>query len=159
MTDDLPLDPDVDVGRDRRHRPTPVHLRPSSLAVVAAGGTVGTAAREAITLALPAVGGLPVAIFLINLCGAFLLGVLLEALARRGPDEGRRRTLRLLLGTGALGGFTTYSAFAADTAALVGSGDPGTAVLYVALTLVVGAVASAAGIAVAGRLRRRAEAS
>ncbi len=38
-----------------------------------------------------------------------MLGALLESLARRGPDEGRRRAIRLLVGTGGLGGFTTYS--------------------------------------------------
>lgn len=37
-----------------------------------------------------------------------------------GPVHGRRRDLRLLLGTGLLGGYTTYSALATDTAAVLG---------------------------------------
>jgi CrcB protein len=59
---------------------------------------------------------------LVNVAGAFALGLLLAALARRGPDRGRRRMLRLLLGTGLLGGFTTYSTLAVDTAGLLGAG-------------------------------------
>src|SRR5699024_11239433 len=58
---------------------------------------------------------LPVGTFLANISGAFLLGLLVESLSRRGADHGRRRDLRLLLGTGLLGGYTTYSALANDT--------------------------------------------
>jgi fluoride exporter len=58
------------------------------------------------------VGGseLPLATLLINLAGAFLLGVLLERLGRARGEPQRRRLVRLLAGTGFLGGFTTYSA-------------------------------------------------
>lgn len=127
-----------------------VHLRASSLALVAIGGTAGTAAREGLTLAIPAVNGIPVATFGINVVGAFLLGVLLEALLRRGRDDGRHRDLRLLLGTGLLGGFTTYSALAVDTAALLGDGRAGGAILYGLATMLVGAVATWGGIATSG---------
>jgi CrcB protein len=152
MTDDrAPLDP---APRDPAPRDTgsavdddpgrPVHLRWSSLGLVALGGTLGTAAREALALTWPAPpGGLPVTILLINVVGAFVLGALLEGLARRGPDEGRRRGIRLLVGTGVLGGFTTYSALATDAASLTGSAL-GTALAYAGLTLVVGAAASVA---------------
>ena len=139
-----PLDPDAPTtSRGTR----PVHLRPGAVLVVAAGGAVGTAAREGMSLAVPSIGGFPLAILLINVVGAFLLGLLLEALARRGADEGRRRTLRLLLGTGFCGGFTTYSALASATALLLVDGDAATGVLYAAATLLVGGLASWAGIA------------
>lgn len=133
----------------------PVHLRASSIALVVAGGTVGTGAREALSLAFPPIDGIPYAILGINLVGAFLLGVLLESLARSGPDEGRRRSLRLLLGTGVLGGFTTYSALAADAASLLGDGATGAGILYALATVLVGAVATTAGIALAVALRRK----
>ena len=55
-------------------------------------------------------GGVPVATFGINVVGAFLLSVLLELLAKHGLDIGWSRRVRLGVGTGALGGFTTYSA-------------------------------------------------
>ncbi|KZC94323.1 MULTISPECIES: FluC/FEX family fluoride channel [Clavibacter] len=138
--------------------PRPVHLRASSLGLVALGGAVGTGLREALALTWPApAGGLPVTILLINLVGAFVLGALLEGLALRGPDEGRRRGIRLLVGTGVLGGFTTYSALATDAAVLTGSAL-GTALAYAALSIVVGAAASLAGVAAGGALHRRAAA-
>lgn len=131
-----------------------VHLRPSALATVFAGGTLGAGTRELLTLLFPAAGGFPWAVFGINLTGAFLLGFLLDALVRRGPDHGHRRTLRLLLGTGFMGGYTTYSSFAADTAGFFGAGAPATGVVYALATVVLGALASWAGIALATRIHR-----
>jgi CrcB protein len=127
----------------------PAHLRMSFLGLALLGGIGGTAAREAISLAVPAVNGIPVAIFAVNIGGAFLLGLLLEALARRGPDEGVRRTVRILIGTGFMGGFTTYSALAADAAWLMGNGAPATGIGYGLATVVLGGLATWAGIAVA----------
>lgn len=129
----------------------PLHLRPSAIVTVAAGGAVGTSARYATALLLPPLGVLPVATIVVNLVGAFLLGVLLEGLARRGSDEGGRRTVRLLLGTGVLGGFTTYSTFSLDTVALLEAGRIGETLLYTGVTLVVGTAAAALGVVVAAR--------
>ncbi|WP_371740714.1 CrcB family protein, partial [Frigoribacterium sp. CFBP 13712] len=93
-----------------------MHLRWRFIGLVALGGTIGTGLREALALSFPAApGSIPVTILLINVVGAFALGLLLESLMRRGPDAGRRRDLRLFIGTGVLGGFTTYSALAVDT--------------------------------------------
>ena len=133
----------------------PAHLRPGLLAVVLVGGTLGTAAREGLSLALPATGGVAWVIVGINVLGAFLLGLLLEALARSGQDAGRRRLLRLGLGTGVIGGFTTYSTFAVATAGLLGAGRPLLALVYVAATLLLGAAASLAGIMAGSALTRR----
>ncbi|WP_367947923.1 CrcB family protein [Rathayibacter sp. VKM Ac-2858] len=129
----------------------PLHLRPSAILLVAAGGAVGTAARYGTALALPPLGAVPVATIVVNLVGAFLLGLLLAGLARRGPDAGRRRTLRLLLGTGVLGGFTTYSTFSLDTAALLEGGRWAEVLLYAGGTLVLGTLAAALGVLLAGR--------
>jgi CrcB protein len=135
--------------------PRPVHLRWQYLALVFAGGTVGTALRELLAITVPPVAGVAVVIVGINIVGAFLLGLLLETLMRRGPDEGRRRHLRLLLGTGVLGGFTTYSALATDTALLLADDRLGTALLYALGSVIAGALASWVGIGAGAALHRR----
>jgi CrcB protein len=98
----------------------------------------------------------PVVIVDINVVGAFLLGLLLAALTRRGPDEGARLRVRLLLGTGVLGGFTTYSALATDTTVLLTGGAVGPALLYALGTVLIGALASWIGIRAADVLPGRA---
>lgn len=135
------------------HRP--VHLRPLYLVLVFLGGTAGTLARFGLAEVVPAPAGLPLGIFLINVTGAFALGVLLEALAVRGPDEGPRRGVRLLVGTGFLGGFTTYSALAVDSALLLGDGRSVEGIAYLAVSVLVGLAATAAGIAAGSRFRPR----
>lgn len=147
---ELPIDSDPASTGSR-----PVHLAWSSIALVLVGGTAGTAAREALSLAIPPVGGIPVAIFAINIVGALFLGALLESLARRGPDIGRRRSLRLLLGTGFAGGFTTYSTLAVDSGLLLTGGAALGGILYALGTVVIGALATIAGIAVAAAHHRR----
>ena len=132
-----------------------VHLRPAMLAVVAVGGAVGTAAREALVLVVPPLGGLPLAILLINLSGAFVLGLLLEALLRRGPDQGPRRLARLALGTGFCGGFTTYSTLAVGTAGLLRDGTIGLGIGYAVGSVLLGAVAAWAGVQLGARGARR----
>ncbi len=114
------------------------------------GGALGTAARHGIAEAVPtAPGGWPLATLAVNLTGAFLLGVLLEALARRGPDGGRRRELRLLAGTGFCGGFTTYSALAIELDLLIRDMQPAVAAGYALASLVGGVVLTVVGIGLA----------
>ncbi|UVI36733.1 fluoride efflux transporter FluC [Brevibacterium spongiae] len=133
----------------------PLHLRLPYLGLAVLGGTLGTAAREAISLSVPDLAGIPMAILGINILGAFLLGVLLAGLSRLGPDAGMRRRVRIMLGTGFMGGFTTYSALAADTAGLLGEGRVGAGVLYGLATVVIGGLATWAGIATASVLVKR----
>ena len=125
---------------------------PGTVALVAAGGAVGTAARFVLTSAVPS-SGFPVATFGINLLGAFALGVLLETLNRHASP--RATAARLLLGTGVLGGFTTYSSLAVDTASLTIGGAAPAAALYALGTLVLGIGAAALGISVARPRRAR----
>lgn len=116
-----------------------------------AGGVAGAAAREAIEQTLPAGGrSFPSATFVINLAGAFLLGLLLEALVRSGEGSGWRRDLRLVGGTGFCGAFTTYSTFAVETVQLSRHGAWSVAGAYVAASLVGGVIAAALGIAAGG---------
>lgn len=131
----------------------PPHLQGRLLVLVLLGGGTGTLARWAVGLAVPHVAGLPLGTLLVNLAGAFVLGALLEHLAARGPDAGRRRALRLTLGTGFCGGFTTYSALAVDTEGLLRTGLGGIALAYALGTVALGLAASALGIAVARRGR------
>lgn len=141
------------------HQPMPAerhpHWRPGLILLVFLGGMAGTLCRYWLEGIVPRPLGLPVPTLAINLVGAFLLGLLLEALLRAGPDRGKRRSIRLLLGTGALGGFTTYSTFAVEAIGLGMDGDPGWAALYVAISLIGGVLLSFAGIALASALHRR----
>jgi CrcB protein len=138
------------------HRP--LHLRPAAVAQVAIGGVFGAAAREALEQAIPtAKDSLPWATLLINLSGALVLGLLLEALVRAGDDpagddRGGRRRARLVLGTGFLGAFTTYSTFALEVDLLVRAGRPLTAAAYAVVTVAGGLVAAGIGVRV-GALR------
>ena len=78
---------------------------------------------------------------MINILGAGLLGLLVERLAR--PPSGRhQRRLGLLIGTGLLGGFTTYSALAVDTVQLLRAGAAGLAIAYAVGTLALGVIAT-----------------
>ena len=130
----------------------PVHLRPRYLVLVGLGGALGTAGREGLGLVIPTLGVVPLSTWCVNVAGAFLLGMFLEALSRRGPDEGRRRSVRLLVGTGFLGGFTTYSALATETGLLLNTGSVGWAIGYSVGTVVLGGLASWLGIIVAARI-------
>lgn len=133
----------------------PLHLRLPSLGLAVIGGSLGTAAREAVGLVVADRAGIPVAILGINLLGAFCLGLLLSGLSRLGRDAGLRRTVRILVGTGFMGGFTTYSALATDTASLLGDGRIGAGLAYGLGTVVIGGLATWAGIAVASTRANR----
>jgi fluoride exporter len=134
----------------------PLHVRISSIALVFAGGAVGTLARYGLALAWPTESGRwPWGTFAANLIGCFVLGALLEALVRRGADVGARQQLRLLVGTGFCGGLTTYSTFAVEADLLVRAHSPVTAVAYLAATLVLGFLVSLAAIVLAAARGRR----
>jgi fluoride exporter len=142
----LPHDPDLEVDEDSDGAPIAVHLTPTFVALVALGGAAGSIARHGVEQMLGTSDGVPVGTLTVNLVGAFALGVLLEGLATRGSDVGHRRATRLLVGTGFLGGFTTYSALAVETDGLLRDGRVTLAFVYVATTVVVGLLASLAGV-------------
>ncbi|HWI32459.1 MAG TPA: CrcB family protein [Microbacterium sp.] len=119
-------------------------LRWQHVGLVAVGGAFGTAAREGAILLWPAGDGLPVAVFGVNVLGALLLGALYALLGRRRETE-RARAARALLGAGVLGGFTTYSALAGDTARLWEQ-NAGIAFGYAAVSVLAGVAAAALGL-------------
>lgn len=117
----------------------------------AAGGALGALARYGLAESLPhRVGTWPWAVLLVNLSGCLVLGVLVAAVFARHPDS---PWLRPLLGTGVLGGYTTFSTFAVDAVQLTDAGRPWVAAGYVVASVVGGVLAAAAGVAL-GRASR-----
>lgn len=150
----LPHDPDLEVDEGSDGTPIAVHLTPTFIALVALGGAAGSIARHGVERMLGTSDGLPVGTLVVNLVGAFALGALLEGLATRGSDVGHRRAARLLFGTGFLGGFTTYSALAVETDGLIREGRVELALVYVLTTVVIGLLASLAGVLCARTVAR-----
>lgn len=128
----------------------PPHRRHDLIALVAVGGAVGTAIRYGIGQVLPVQGGWPMATFVVNVLGAMLLGVLLETLARRA-EQPRADRVRLTLGTGLLGGFTTVSGLAIEVERLLADGRLGLGVTYALTTVLVGFICCLAGVALSAR--------
>ena len=125
--------------------PEPAPLLPLLL-VVALGGALGSLARYGIAVALPhGRSELPVATLLVNVAGCLLLGVLVAG----WPHA---RWLRPFAGTGVLGGFTTFSAFALETDRLLDRA-PIVAIVYVGLSLLLGLLAAALGLRLGARVR------
>ena len=117
------------------------------LAVVAVGGAVGACLREIVTLSVPASSSqFPWSTYLVNVVGSFLLALLpVFEVVRRRP------LLPPLIGTGLLGGFTTFSAYSEQTRSLYASGHQVTAGVYLLGTLASCLVA----VVVAARLSTR----
>ena len=117
--------------------------------LVGAGGFAGAIARFLVARWVGAYVDtrFPLGIFLINVSGSFLLGVIAALTAGRtfaNPDA-----VGLALGVGFLGAFTTFSTFEFDTHALLVSGLWLTAAVNVIASVFVGLAAVRAGIAVA----------
>jgi fluoride exporter len=113
------------------------------------GGALGALARWTVGLLVVPAGGFPVATFVVNISGAFGLGVAGVVLLERLPPT---RYLRPLVGIGFLGAYTTFSTMAMEGVRLVDQGHVGVAVGYWVATLLVGQVAGVSGIWL-GRLR------
>ncbi|MEH0581109.1 MULTISPECIES: fluoride efflux transporter CrcB [Streptomyces] len=103
------------------------------VAVVAAGGGIGAAARYAASLWWPTpTGGFPWTVFWVNVIGCAVIGVFLVLVTEAMTAH---RLVRPFFGTGVLGGFTTFSTYAVDLQKLFDGGRPGTALAYLAGTL------------------------
>ena len=132
--------------RGAPHRAT----SPAALSVVAVGGGVGSALRWGLAAAVPtADGGFGWSTVVVNLTGSFLLGLLLAGLAgaaaRRGGAPHWHHLARLGLGTGLLGGWTTFSTLAVEADRSVAAGRAGLAAVAVLVSLVGGVALAAAG--------------
>lgn len=98
--------------------------------VAAAGGSLGAVLRWTVGELLPTGTGFPWSTFAVNVSGTALL-----ALLPAWPPVARRRDLAVFLGTGIIGGFTTLSAYAEETRALMAAGNTWVAASYVLGTL------------------------
>ncbi|GAB3603123.1 fluoride efflux transporter FluC [Microbacterium aureliae] len=122
----------------------PQPVDPRTLALVVAGGAAGVAARAVLLAPVTDAHAVPWATLGVNVAGSLLLGVVVGWLADRHPR------LRALLGTGMLGGFTTYSAFAVET--VLWLREPWLAAALVAASVLAGVTAAAAGLWIGRRL-------
>lgn len=119
---------------------------------VALGGAAGAALRyqtgRAMThwLGAPMVSAFPFATLAVNAVGSLLMGLLAGWLARHGGENSEQ--LRVLLGVGLLGGFTTFSAFSLEMVLMIQRGQYLFATLYAILSFALGISGLMVGLAV-----------
>ncbi|MGK6318150.1 fluoride efflux transporter CrcB [Sphingomonas sp. DT-204] len=115
-----------------------------NLLLVMLGGAVGAGARHLVgRLTLALFGpGYPWGTLAVNLIGGLAMGLLAGILARGSWGE----PMRLLLGVGILGGFTTFSAFSLDVVTMIERGQAVTAIGYVLVSVIGSVLALFAGL-------------
>ena len=116
----------------------------STLAYVGLGGAIGAIARFLIGIWVL----FPYGTMAANILGGFLMGLLVGWLVTK--DGGHN--LRLFLGVGVLGGFTTFSAFSLDAWQIIEKGRYGTFAAYAGGSVVLSILALALGLILARQL-------
>ena len=114
--------------------------------LICLGGAIGTGARYVVAISAPRLLGtsFPYATLTVNVVGSFLVGAIMHVgLTTNLMTPG----LRLVLTTGVLGGFTTYSTFNYETMEYLREGAFWLAGLNVAATLLVCLLAGVLGLA------------
>ena len=115
---------------------------------IALGGALGAVGRYALSSQIThwSGPGFPWGILLVNIAGCFAMGVIAElgALTLNLSPE-----MRAFLTTGILGGFTTFSAFALDSAVMIERGDWMSTMVYVGASVLGSIAALFLGLAVA----------
>jgi CrcB protein len=128
----LPIDSDVDLHVERQ-RTELLRTHGAVLVAISVGGAVGSLARYGLGVAFPpGPTGFPWATFGINSVGSLLIGVLMVLVVEVWEAH---PLIRPFLGVGVLGGFTTFSTYVVDVQRLVNAGAAGTALAYLAGTL------------------------
>ncbi|HUF84207.1 MAG TPA: fluoride efflux transporter CrcB [Acidimicrobiia bacterium] len=116
--------------------------------LVALGGALGASARYGITEHFPTdAGRFPVTTLMVNLAGAFALGLVLEVVTMHRVED---RWVRPLVGIGLLGAFTTFSTFAVEVTELFRDDAFAVATSYAAVSLIAGVAAATLGLMAAG---------
>ena len=111
---------------------------------IALGGAAGSVTRWALSSMSPPDAAFPWATLAVNVGGSLLLGMLLgAAIVSQAPDA-----LRLALTVGFCGGFTTFSAFSAETVRLLQEGAWSRAGAYVVASVLLAVASTAAGLAI-----------
>lgn len=120
--------------------------------LVAAGGAAGAVTRYALGVQALRLWGSawPFGTFIANVSGGLLMGVLAGYLAHRGGADQER--LRVLLGVGVLGGFTTFSAFSLETALMVQRRAYGQAFAYTSASVLLSISALFLGLLLARKV-------
>ena len=119
----------------------------SKIAIVALGGAIGASGRylSGVWIGRIMGPGFPWGTVFVNIVGSLAMGLLIGWLAKRAqPAE----TVHLLLATGLLGGFTTFSAFSLDAVTLWQRGDMMAAFGYVSVSVFVSIAALFAGLGI-----------
>lgn len=122
-------------------------MTPVSWVAFVSAGAAGASARYLIDVAITdrRPGAFPWGTFVINVSGSFLVGFLTGL----GLSHGLPKTPRVVLGTGFCGAYTTYSTFTFETAQLLEGRALNEAIRNATGTLLAGAMAAAAGLALA----------
>lgn len=119
----------------------------NSIILVMSGGAIGAAMRFGLWRALPtSAGGWPWPTFAANVLGGLAMGVL-AAWVLRGDNSAE--PLRLFVGVGVLGGFTTFSAFSLEMAQMMERGQVALAAGYALASVLLALGALFAGMIMA----------
>lgn len=125
----------------------PQPVDPRVLGLTMAGGAIGVLARGLLVAPVADPAAVPWTTLAINVAGSLLLGVIVGLL------DDRRPLARAFLGTGVMGGFTTYSAFAVAIALWVAT--PWLAVGLAAASVVLGVIGAIVGLFIGRRIADR----
>ncbi|MFY4721253.1 fluoride efflux transporter FluC [Streptomyces sp. LaBMicrA B280] len=152
MAERTALNQTTERGVERRapaRRSAPWRTQGPVLAAIAVGGALGSCARYATSLLWPtASGAFPWTTFWVNVSGCAVIGVLMVVITDIGSGH---RLVRPFLGTGVLGGFTTFSTYTVDIERLTGTGRATTGLL----DLVATALGALAAVWTTAHLTRR----
>ena len=109
--------------------------------LVGLGGAIGSMLRYAISL-LVTVKQFPYSTFIVNIAGSFIIGAVLALSLKNDMFS---NNWKIFLATGICGGFTTFSAFAAENMELLQTGKYGIAFIYIMASLLLGIAAVVLG--------------
>lgn len=144
-----PVDSDVDL-KDPAQRSELRRKHGLVLLVIAAGGALGALLRYQLDRWWPSpVPQFPWTTLLVNVSGCMVIGGFMVMITERWPPHA---LVRPFVGTGVLGGYTTFSTYVADIVIRVRAGHLATAGLYLLLTLIGALLAVTLGMLITRRL-------
>jgi len=123
-----------------------MNITPLAIALVGLGGAAGSSLRYIVSglIQSQTTSGFPFGTLLVNVVGCFIIGLLIGS-TMSAPIK-INDNLRLLFATGFCGGFTTFSAFSAESIAFFDKGEFGLAATYIISSVILGLFATIVGI-------------